>query len=121
MRYCPKCEKGVITKEEEFNIALAIILAIFTGGIGLLIYIAVYMDKKNRCIHCNSVCKTQIIENQPISGYQALNVPNQTQNQKSIIITQSAGEKPKFCYNCGSELEHGENAKFCRLCGNSIA
>ena len=90
-------------------------------GIGLLIYIAVYMDKKNRCIHCNSVCKTQIIENQPISGYQTLSVPNQTQNQKSIIITQSAGEKPKFCYNCGSELEQGENSKFCRLCGNTIA
>jgi hypothetical protein len=118
--YCPKCEKGVITKEEEFNVALAIILAIFTGGLGLLIYLAVYMDRKHRCIHCNSVCKTQIIENQPISGYQALSVSNQMHNQKSILITQSVEGKAKYCYNCGSELEQSENTKFCRLCGSTV-
>jgi hypothetical protein len=39
--YCPKCKMNVYTKKNDFNIGLAIILAIFTGGIGLLIYVAV--------------------------------------------------------------------------------
>ena len=118
--YCSKCEKSVITKEEEFNVALAIIVAIFTGGIGLLIYIAVYMDKKHRCIHCNSVCKTHVVENQSISGYQVLSAPNQMQNQKSILVTQSVDGNAKYCYSCGTELEQSENAKFCRLCGSIL-
>ena len=53
--YCPKCEMNVMTTREDFKIGLAIILAIFTGGIGLLIYMAIYLDKeKNRCIHCKT-------------------------------------------------------------------
>ncbi|GAH30242.1 unnamed protein product, partial [marine sediment metagenome] len=38
--YCLKCNKNVYTKKNDFNIGLAIFLAIFTGGIGLLIYVA---------------------------------------------------------------------------------
>ena len=87
--YCPKCNKTVITKKNDFNIGLAIFLAIFTGGIGLLIYVAVYLDRehKPRCLHCNSVCYEQIENNQPVSNYHVISTSNQGQSQKLLRIT----------------------------------
>ena len=120
--HCPKCNKNVYTKKNDFNIGLAIFLAIFTGGIGLLIYIAVYLDKehKPRCVHCNSVCYEQMENNQPVSNYHVISTSNQGQSQKLILESHKNEESSKFCYNCGSELDQSENAKFCALCGNSI-
>lgn len=117
--YCPKCNTNVYSKEEDFNIPLAIFLAIFTGGIGLLIYLAIYMDKKNKCIHCNTVCKAQTHISQPNSNYQIVSTSNQPVSQKLIIESQQIEENPKFCYNCGTELSRSENAKFCALCGSA--
>ena len=113
---------NVYTKKNDFNIGLAIFLAIFTGGIGLLIYIAVYLDRehKPRCIHCNSVCYEQMEKNQPVSNYQLITTSNQVQSQNLIIESQKNNENAKFCYNCGSELDQSENAKFCALCGSSV-
>ncbi|UCC20741.1 MAG: hypothetical protein JSV62_05500 [Promethearchaeota archaeon] len=121
--YCPNCNMNVYTRKNDFNIGLAIFLAIFTGGIGLLIYVAIYLDRehKPRCIHCNNVCYEQKEEiNQPVSNYQVVSNSNQIQNQSLIIKSQNSEEKPKFCYNCGSELDGSENAKFCALCGSSL-
>jgi len=120
--YCPKCNMNVYAKKNDFNIGLAIILAIFTGGIGLLIYVAIYLDKehKPRCIHCETICYEQKEDNQPISNYQPVSMPDQSINQEIIIEAQKVEGKPKFCYNCGSELNQSENAKFCALCGSSI-
>ncbi|MFX0103978.1 MAG: hypothetical protein ACFE75_00615 [Candidatus Hodarchaeota archaeon] len=120
MVYCPKCSMNVYSKEEDFNIPLAIFLAIFTGGIGLLIYLAIYMDKKNKCIHCNTVCKPQTHINQPNSTYQSVNTINQSVSQKLVLESQKIEEKPKYCYNCGTELNRSEDAKFCALCGSAI-
>jgi hypothetical protein len=114
---------NVLTKPNKFNIGLAIILAIFTGGIGLLIYIAVYLDKtqKPRCIHCDSVCYEQKEETQPKKNpYQLFGSSNPPQNQEIAIKPQEVEEEPNFCYNCGSELDRSVNAKFCALCGTSI-
>ena len=121
--YCPKCNMNVYTKKNEFNIGLAIFLAIFTGGIGLLIYVAVYLDRehKPRCIHCNSVCyeqKENII--QPNSNYQVISVAHQPEPAQIISKSEQNEEKTQFCYNCGTELEINGNAKFCALCGSSI-
>ncbi|MHA1931327.1 MAG: hypothetical protein ACW96X_02240 [Promethearchaeota archaeon] len=104
----------------EFNIAIAIILAIFTGGIGLLIYVAIYLDreKRPRCIHCNSICYTQS-DTQISSNYQLITTSNQNQNQKTVLVSQQPGEKAKFCYSCGVELNQNEEARFCPLCGTS--
>ncbi|MFW9877268.1 MAG: hypothetical protein ACFFG0_29610 [Candidatus Thorarchaeota archaeon] len=120
MIYCTQCNKNVETKKMEFNIALAIFLAIFTGGIGLLIYFAIYIDrdKRPRCIHCNSVCYTQK-NTQPNSNYQLITTPNPYQNQKTVLVTQQVEEKAKFCYNCGVELNQNEAARFCPLCGTN--
>jgi len=120
MMYCTQCNKNVETKKMEFNVAIAIFLAIFTGGIGLLIYVAIYLDreKRPRCIHCNSVCYTQN-NTHPSSNYQLITTSNQNQNQKTVLVTQQVGEKAKFCYNCGVELNQREAARFCPLCGTS--
>jgi hypothetical protein len=113
---------NVYTKKNDFNIGLAIILAIFTGGIGLLIYVAIYLDKehKPRCIHCDSICYEQKEVEQPNSNNQEISDHHQLQNQEIVVKSQKVGEDPRFCYNCGSELDHSEHAKFCALCGSSI-
>ncbi|MHA2182435.1 MAG: hypothetical protein ACXAAH_13530 [Promethearchaeota archaeon] len=65
LMYCPKCKMNVETKKEDFRVGLAIILIIFTGGLGLLIYVAIYLDKNNnRCIHCSSVCSPPLVNDQ---------------------------------------------------------
>jgi hypothetical protein len=113
---------NVYTKKNDFNIGLAIILAIFTGGIGLLIYVAIYLDKehKPRCIHCDSICYEQKEDEQPISNQQEMSVHHQLETQEIIVKSQKVEENPRFCYNCGSKLDHSEYAKFCALCGSSI-
>jgi hypothetical protein len=121
--YCPKCNQKVLTRNNDFNVGLAIILLIFTGGIGLLIYVAVYLDKehKPRCIHCNSICYEQKEENQPKGNpYQLISSSNPPQTQEVIIEPERIEEEPIYCYNCGSELDRSANAKFCALCGTSI-
>ena len=53
--YCPRCQQNVLLKREEIDTCLAIILLIFTAGIGLLIYLAIYYSKaEDRCIHCGA-------------------------------------------------------------------
>ncbi len=118
--YCPKCNKNVYPKKNDFNIGLAIFLAIFTGGIGLLIYVAVYLDRehKPRCIHCNSICYEKMENNQPVSSYQVISTSNQGISQNLILKSRKNEESTKFCFNCGSELDLSENAKFCALCGS---
>lgn len=113
---------NVYTKPNNFNIGLAIILAIFTGGIGLLIYVAIYLDKsqKPRCIHCDSICYGQKKDNESISKFQINDAVNQPQIEEISKVEQQIKEKPLFCYNCGSELDNSANAKFCALCGTSI-
>jgi hypothetical protein len=113
----------VLTKNNDFNVGLAIILLIFTGGIGLLIYVAIYLDRehKPRCIHCDSVCYEQKEETQPKNNpYQLVSSSNPPLTQEDIEEPQKVEEKPLFCYNCGSELDREINAKFCALCGTSI-
>ena len=121
LMYCPKCKLNVETKREDFRVGLAIILVIFTGGLGLLIYAAIYLDKpKNRCMHCNSVCSTQLINNQSNSNYQLISNSNQMLSQKAVVQTQLVAETVKYCFSCGVELDQREDAKFCRFCGTNI-
>ena len=128
--YCPKCKINVETKKEDFRVGLAIILIIFTGGLGLLIYVAIYLDKaKNRCIHCDSECNIQLVRNQSNSNYQFLSNPYQLKSQNAVVQTTqlvSSSNKmktetsAKYCFSCGVELDSREDAKFCRFCGTNI-
>ena len=121
LMYCPKCKTNVETKKEDFRVGLAIILIIFTGGFGLLIYVAIYLDKaKNRCIHCDSECNIQLVRNQSNSNYQLISNTNQIASQKTVQVTQLVDEKVKYCFSCGVELDSRDDAKFCRFCGTNI-
>jgi hypothetical protein len=113
---------NVETKKEDFRVGLAILLVIFTGGFGLLIYVAIYLDreKRPRCIHCKSVCNSQQISNQSSSNYQLINNSNQISSQKAVAQTQLVVETAKYCFSCGVELDSREDAKFCRFCGTNI-
>ncbi len=109
--YCSKCNGNVLLTKEEINVPLVIILAIFTGGLGLIIYFLIYRDKPvNRCVHCKSICLHEKIENNA-SDQKAL--PNATsQNELKVI---------KYCSNCGVELRTQEGIIFCAFCGFQIA
>ena len=117
--YCPNCNMNVLTSKDNLNIPLAILLAIFTGGIGLLIYLAIWYSKENRCIHCKSVCQPLLSNNQAGSNYQAHNQTYQIQEYTPSEQKQSVDVKSKFCYNCGSKIADRESAKYCPYCGSS--
>ena len=118
MMYCPNCKMNVPTVKKDINIPLAILLAIFTGGIGLLIYLAIYIERDaNRCIHCKGEC-SMILENVNTnynSQYQTTSY--QIQDYSPLKKINSDKEIPRYCYNCGAEREANENAKFCYYCG----
>ncbi len=109
--YCSKCNGNVLLTREEINVPLVIVLAIFTGGLGLIIYFLIYRDKPvNRCVHCKSVCESE-------------KFVNNTTNQKvlSDATSQNEAESMKHCSNCGVELGDREGVYFCAFCGFQIA
>ena len=64
--FCPRCNQNVLLTRKDFDTCLAIILLIFTAGIGLIIYLAVYHSKpEDKCVHCG----TQIILSQSQKSY----------------------------------------------------
>ena len=121
-KYCPNCKMNVLTVREDIDICLIIILCIFTAGIGVLIYLAIYYEKEpNRCVHCKSIC-------QPISNIQYDSVLNSKPSQ--INKYQEAGNyvennahiavESTFCPNCGVKIGDREGLKFCAFCGAKI-
>lgn len=129
IKYCPHCKRNVLATRKDFRVGLAIVLAIFTGGIGLLIYLAIYLDKdKILCIHCRTECQIRQTEEQlnVNSGYTSSNyaVVNQgPQKQLVVMPVEKESVEPnntKYCYNCGAPLSGLKTQKFCPLCGSNI-
>lgn len=115
--YCPRCRQEVLLTREEINWGVAILLLCFTGGIGLIIYLAVYYSKpQDRCIHCN----TRVISRAPqysqnINIYQnEAVVSNENQNVEKI-----ENDRPKYCPFCGEQLE-SSSIRFCPNCGTKV-
>jgi hypothetical protein len=115
--YCPRCRQEVLLTREEINWGVAILLLCFTGGIGLIIYLAIYYSKpQDRCVHCN----TRVISRAPqysrnINLYQnAAAVSNENQNVKVI-----ENGSPKYCPFCGEHLE-SSNVRSCPNCGTKV-
>jgi len=120
--YCPVCKQNVVLVREAVNWALVIILIIFTGGIGLIVYGIIYFNRApNHCIHCRSKivsastndAKT-LDQSQSITrlGQESMkNVPNSSENGKT--------QQKIFCSFCGEAL-HNRKAKFCAHCGSKV-
>lgn len=116
--YCEKCQTNVLTKREDLDIGIIILLFIFTAGFGILIYLIVYYDKKpNRCIHCNSICKPMLLDSQ--NNKMVVQVEDKREKMQNYVSINTINTTSKFCYNCGTELDERER-KFCPFCGVNV-
>jgi hypothetical protein len=113
--YCPYCKMKVSLKREGINIPLAILLGIFTGGIGLLIYLAIYYNRaEDRCINCrNRIFPLQTPVNS--STYQTQSKLTATTGK----VEEVRGEKLFYCSFCGEKLDE-RNLEFCPNCGGKV-
>ena len=116
--YCPRCQQNVLLTREEIDTCLAIVLLIFTAGIGLIIYLAIYYSKPEEyCIHCH----TKVTAFQTPTPYTYQSQPQIQQPSYSTPVNVSeeiSSDRPNFCALCGEKLEAG--AKFCQNCGSQI-
>ncbi|MFX0139184.1 MAG: zinc-ribbon domain-containing protein [Candidatus Hodarchaeota archaeon] len=116
--YCPRCKQNVLLTREEIDTCLAIVLLIFTAGIGLIIYLAIYYSKPEEyCIHC----RTKVTAFQTPTPYTYQTQPQIQQPSYTTPIKPSeeiTGGRPNFCALCGEKLEAG--ARFCPNCGSQI-
>ena len=116
--WCPRCQQNVLLTREEIDTCLAVVLLIFTAGIGLLIYLAIYYSKPEEyCVHC----RAKVTASQIPSPY-AYQPQPQIQQPSYSTPTNASGEvkgaRPNFCALCGEKLEPG--TKFCPNCGGQI-
>jgi hypothetical protein len=120
--YCPVCKQNVLLIREAANWPLIILLLIFTGGIGLIVYAVIYFNKPpNRCIHCRSQ-----IALTPTGGVQTSNqILTNTQlrqaNNNAVVDSKEDFMDPlqKYCSFCGERIINKE-AQFCAHCGSKV-
>ncbi|MBN1215896.1 MAG: hypothetical protein JXA99_10705 [Candidatus Lokiarchaeota archaeon] len=130
--YCRECKQNVLLKREKINIPLAILLLIFSAGIGLLIYIWIHNTKsKNVCIHCGNYA-TPIENNKRVHNQlYTYNQTNQNKNNPYLAnikdsmnyreesLIEISGEKINHCSLCGHELDNN-NPEYCAFCGEKL-
>ena len=130
--FCPNCKQNVLLVREEINWPLAIILLIFTGGIGLIIYLIIYYSKtEDCCVHCHSQITTitapsaqpaQQIAQKDQNPYR-FQTETQNQQKNEYRISESVEDvktiQLNFCPFCGERLEN-KDATFCPHCGTKV-
>ncbi len=115
--YCNHCKQNVLLKREDIDVCLAIILLIFTAGIGLVIYLITYYNKPlNRCVHCNSVVGPPLseLDSSKRSQYQ------EGFNSNSSSLDSHNKESVRYCAYCGEPIT-SENIQYCAHCGTKIS
>ncbi|MFX0080337.1 MAG: zinc-ribbon domain-containing protein [Candidatus Hodarchaeota archaeon] len=114
--FCPRCNQNVLLTRKDFDTCLAIILLIFTAGIGLIIYLAVYYSRgEDRCVHCGT--QITLAPSQKSYSYQPQTQTQSTLSPTPVSISEEIrGGIPNFCPLCGEKLELG--TKFCPNCGS---
>ncbi|MFX1315090.1 MAG: hypothetical protein ACFE9T_04450 [Promethearchaeota archaeon] len=122
--YCPHCEQKVLLTREDIDMCLAIILLIFTAGIGLIIYLVIYYRRaENRCVHCGTQINVfQIEKTNQISFQQQKTQVNPYVDQTDSTYTSTTLQEVNnifYCVFCGEKLENS-NIKFCPNCGSKI-
>ena len=112
--YCPHCKQNVLLKREDIDICVAIILCIFTAGIGLVIYLIIYYSRpQNRCVHCNSIVSPALNETVTTQKIEGSVTPS------SYSLPQSNKESINFCAYCGEAIQ-SSNSQYCAHCGTKI-
>jgi hypothetical protein len=131
--YCPNCKQNVLLAREDIDVGLAILLLIFTAGIGLIIYLVIYYSRpENRCVHCNtealSVQSKSNYTDQKQVSYQSNENPyiyhketdtNLESQNLSEGSTKEISEKINYCPLCGSKIDT-ESQKYCSNCGSQL-
>lgn len=114
--WCPRCQQNVLLKREEIDTCLAIILLIFTAGIGLIIYLAIYYSRpEENCVHCGA----KITALQTQSPYTSQpQIQQSPYSAPASIPEEVTGVISNFCPLCGEKLDMG--IKFCPNCGSQI-
>ena len=123
--YCPHCEKHVIAKRQDFNLWLFLFLCLVTGGIGAIIYLAVWYNfDENRCIHCKAICQ---ITREPPQNKEVIHSRSDTNRQQNLLERRSGNLvstniKLNFCPNCGAQVKktQGNAPRFCPYCGENL-
>lgn len=115
--YCEHCKQNVLLTRQDIDVCLAIILLLFTAGIGLVIYLIIYYSKsKNRCVHCGTEVVT-FLEQQTPSPKQ---ISYQQQEKKQVLPVEIVeGEQANYCPLCGAKLDEKKQS-FCPNCGSKI-
>ncbi len=114
--YCDRCKTNVMLNRGDFDVCLAIILLLFTAGIGFIIYLAVFYSKPaDRCVHCGyKITKT--------ASSHSFQPSFQSQNYQQPVLSQPPQEKgplenkTRYCSFCGEQLNY--EANFCSNCGS---
>lgn len=120
--YCPNCGQNVLLVREAINWLLAIILLIFTGGIGLIVYGIIYYNKvPSRCIHCHS--QIALISTSSVQSSNQIQSIAQLRQESDINAVDSVEDnktlQQNICSFCGEALFNKE-AKFCAHCGTKV-
>jgi len=120
--YCPNCGQNVLLVREAINWLLVIILLIFTGGIGLIVYGIIYYNKvPSRCIHCHS--QIALISTSSVQSSNQIQPIAQLGQESDINAVDSVEDnktlQQNFCSFCGEALLNKE-AKFCAHCGTKV-
>ncbi len=120
--HCPNCNQNVLLVREALNWPLIIILLIFTGGIGLIIYLAIYYNKpESRCIHCHA--QISLKSEYGIQSSTYVQAENQklhySDSNSTLKVKADETSKLKYCSYCGEPLLN-ELAKFCAHCGSKV-
>ena len=120
--YCPFCKQNVLLVREAVNWPLIIILIIFTGGIGLIVYGIVYFNKApSRCIHCRSQIALGSTSNVQSSNQSQIITALEQENDINAgdHVEDNKTQQLKFCSFCGEALLN-KNAMFCAHCGTKV-
>lgn len=124
--YCPNCKNTRRLKRKDFEVCLSIILLIFTGGIGFIVYLIYYYSRpKDHCSFCDTIIPKRIfisqIEEKEHLEHKKINYSKEKNTDKNQIDSDKGiiqGEKIRYCIFCGGELK--EDSKFCSFCGSKV-
>ena len=120
--YCPYCKQNVLMVREPVNWALVVVLIIFTGGIGLIVYAIIYFNKApNYCIHCRSkiISDSTNIAKSLNSSQSTTQLVHKSENNILNSVVNGKEQQQSFCSFCGEAL-HNRKAKFCAHCGSKV-